>query len=445
MVGWFFRAPPLTGNARRTYRYHLLYAVFDALTGGILATAPVIAKKQLGAPDWQLGLNLSLAGLGMLTTLYLSHWMAVRKKMPFVFRPGLACVATTGAMVLTENSLLFLFFGGLGLMFSTITRPAVAAIVRTNYPVELRGQATGEMRRWSSLIFLISFFASSALLDLVLQQYPEHIMTAVRGLLVLATVANLVAYLQFRRIHVEENTDDHTVGPRPPILESFQIALEILARDVRYRWYVLGCLAYGFAASAYVSYIPAFLEDDLHYGYVRCALLLHVIPAVIAFLATGQLGRWFDRISLSTAWAWVRFGWGIDPLLLALTTACSPILGPAAFLIPVIARVSRGAVQGGYWILWWQIGVAYYAKPGADTSRYQGILAFVDGITKMTAPAVGAWILAQPGSSRELLFVLGGIGVLLSGVMSLFQARRERRDTHLATTAEYEAQFEERI
>ncbi len=428
MADWLLNVPSLAGNARRTYRYHLQYALFDAVTGGILATAPVIAKKQLGAPDWQLGLNLSLAGLGMLTTLYLSNWMAVRRKMPFVFLPGLACVATTGAMALTDSSFLFLFFSGLGLMFSTITRPAVASIVRANYPAEHRGQATGEIRRWSSLVFLVLFLLSSALLDLVLRQYPGHILTAVRGLLILATAANLVAYLQFRRIHVEEDIDDRAAGPRPPILESFQIALEILARDARYRWYMFACLIYSFAASTYVSYIPAFLEDDLHYGYVQCALLLHVIPAVVAFLATGRLGDWFDRVRLSTAWAWVCFGWGIDPILLAMTTACSPILGPAAFFIPVVARVSRGAVQGGYWILWWQIGSAYYAQSGPDTSRYQGVLAFVDGITKMTAPAVGAWILAQPGASRETLFVLGGFGVLLAGVISLAQARYEARN-----------------
>ncbi|MHB8900149.1 MAG: MFS transporter, partial [Thermoguttaceae bacterium] len=404
MVDRSLQSQPLTGNAVATYRDHLRYALCDAVTGGILATAPVIAKKQLGAPDWQLGLNLSLAGLGMLTTLYLSHWMVGRRKMPFVFRPGLACVATTGAMALTDNSLLFLLFGGLGLMFNTITRPAIAAIVRTNYPPEHRGQATGEIRRWSSLMFLVLFIASSGVLDLVLDRYPGAIMTAVRALLILATGANLAAYLFFRRIQVDESPGDLTGGPRPPIAESFRFAFEILVRDVRYRGYVFACLIYGFAASMYVSYIPAFLEDDLHFGYVQCALLLHVIPAVAAFLVTGRMGAWFDRISASRAWAWVCFGWGLDPLLLALTVPCSPLLGAATILIPVLARLSRGAVQGGYWILWWQIGAAWHAPTGADTSRYQGILAFVDGLTKMLAPAAGAWVLTQPGSSRELLF-----------------------------------------
>ena len=197
MVDRLFHAPPLTGNARRTYRYHLLYALCDAVTGGVIATAPFIALKQMGAPDWQLGIKLILSGLGMLATLYLSHWMAVRRKMPFVVVPGLLCVATTGAMALTEDSFLFLFFGGLGLMFNTITRPAVAAIVRTNYPADLRGRATGEIRSWSSLVFLLTVLVSAVLLDIVSGHYPGRIMVLIHGLLILATVSILVAYLLF--------------------------------------------------------------------------------------------------------------------------------------------------------------------------------------------------------------------------------------------------------
>ena len=440
-----FQTPPLNGNARRTYRYHLLYALCDALTGGVIATAPFIALKQMGAPDWQLGIKLTLSGLGMLATLYLSHWMAIRHKMPFVFWPGLMCVATTGAMALTEDSFLFLFFSGLGLMFNTITRPAVAAIVRVNYPAEHRGQATGEIRRWSSLVFLLTVLASAILLDLASVHDPDRIMTLVHGLLILATVSILAAYLLFRQIRVEESISELLTEARPPVLQSFRDALAILVRDTRFCWYILGCFAFIFSAATYVSFIPAFLNRDLQFNYVQCVLFLHVIPAIAAFFATGRLGTWFDRVGLSIAWAWVRFGWALDPLLLAASTAFVPVLGTEVVLLAVLARVCLGTVQGGYWILWWQIGVAYYAKPGADTSRYQGILVFVDGISKMTAPALGAWILAQPGSSREILFVIGGLGVLFSALISLCHARRDRRDNHLLTTAEYEAQFDERM
>jgi len=423
MASWLFSAPTLPEASRRTYRFHLLYAVFDAVAGGLIATAPVIALKEMSAPVWQLGLSLTLSGAGMLSTLYLSNWMASRPKMPFVFLPGVASAVATSLMAFTNNSLLFLFLGGVGLMFSTITRPAVAAIIRLNYPASHRGQATGEIRAWSSLVFVLAFLASSAVLDFA-STYSESLgMTVVRGLILLAGAMCLISFLLFHGIRVEEDPSDLAADYRPHVLQSFREAFAVVAQDSLYRRYVLVCLLYNFAAMTYVSYIPAFLEKDLHYTYVQCALLLHIVPAVVSFLTTGWLGRWFDRTRLSTAWAWVAFGWGLDPLLLAATAACAAFFGPAALIIPVLARISRGTVQGGLWILWWQIGVAQFARTGGEASRYQGILVFVDGITRMTAPAVGAWVLAASGSSREALFVVGGLGVMLSGVLFLFDGR----------------------
>ena len=437
-VGKFFHAPPLPLEARHTYRHQLAYALLDAVAGGIVANAPVVALKEMGAPVWQLGLSLTLSGIGMLSTLYLSSWMAPRPKIPFVFVPGMACAAATTAMALTSSSFVFLLLSGLGLMFSTISRPAITAIVRLNYPATHRGSATGEIRKWSSLAYLLAFLVSAVVLDLA----GDGAMTMVRVLIVLAGAMSLLSYFCFRRIRVNEDPARLASDFRPRVMESLRPALRVVWDDGRYRRYLLGCFMYGFSGLAYVSYIPKFLERDLHYNYVQCALLLQVIPSVASFLMTGFLGRWFDRANVWTTWAWIRFGWGADPLLLAATPVCATAFPPAAIILPVLARASRGVVQGGSWILWWQIGVGHFAKPGEDTSRYQGILAFLNGLMSMTAPAAGACILWATDSSLPTLFLFGGVGVVLSGFYSLLQAAREKGDNHLTTIADFEAKFE---
>lgn len=434
-VGRFIRGPDLPVIARPTYRFHLLYALLDAMAGGIVANAPVVALKQMGAPVWQLGLCLTLSGVGMLSTLYLGSWMAPRRKMPFVILPGVLCAIATVSMAFTVSSFAFLFLSGLGLMFNTITRPAVTAIVRLNYPATHRGAATGEIRKWSSLAYLLSFFVSAGVLDMV----SDQPMTMVRCLILTAAVLSLTSYLLFARIRVQEDVTRLANDLRPRVRETFRDAFHILTDDARYRRYLLSSFFYGFSALVYVSYIPAFLEKDLHFSYIQCALLMEVIPSVAAFLSTGFLGRWFDRRNLWSAWAWMRFGWGLDPLLLAATTFAAALFSPAAFVLPVIARLCRGFVQGGSWVLWWQIGVSHFARPGEDTSRYQGMLVFLNGLVRMTAPATGAWILSAPGSSRSLLFLIGGLGVMLSGIHCLWEARREKGDQSLATVADFEA------
>ena len=235
MASWLFSAPALPEASRRTYRFHLLFAVFDAVAGGLIATAPVIALKEMPAPVWQLGLSLTLSGAGMLSTLYLSNWMASRPKMPFVVLPGVASALATGLMAFTNNSLLFLFLGGVGLMFSTITRPAVAAIVRLNYPASHRGQATGEIRAWSSLVFVLAFLASSAVLDVASNYSARLGLTVVRGLILLAGAMCLTSFLFFHRIRVAEDPSDLVADYRPHVLQSFREAFAVVARNALYR------------------------------------------------------------------------------------------------------------------------------------------------------------------------------------------------------------------
>ncbi len=435
----FFRAPALEGEARRTYRWHLAFTILDAVAGGIVANAPFIALKAMGAPVWQLGLNITMAGAGMLATLYLGSRMATRPKMPFVFWPGMGCALAGAAMSLTHDSLLFLFLGGLGLMFSTITRPPIAAIVRTNYPATHRGQAVGEIRKWSSLVFLSSFLVSARTLDLAQAAGAE--IDVARLMMALCGLTSFASYTLFRRIRVQEDCTASGSDLKPRVLQSFRAAADVVARDGRFRRYLLGCGLFWFAGFVYKPYIPKFLSEDLLLSYVMCAMLLHVVPSLAAFVTTGLLGRWFDRANPWKTWAWLRFGWGLDPLILAATPFCLALAPSAALALPVLARVSVGAVQGGTWILWWQVGVDHFAKPGGDTSRYQGILAFLYGLVQLTAPAVGAWILAAPGSSLPVLFAIGGVGVLLSGLHCLWEARREKSDPTLATVADFEARF----
>jgi hypothetical protein len=106
-----------------------------------------------------------------------------------------------------------------------------------------------------------------------------------------------------------------------------------------------------------------------------------------------------------------------------------------------LGRVLRGSVQGGQWLLWWQIGVTHFAPPGEDTSRYLGIMAFLNGLLRLLASAAGM-ILASRGVSPATLLTVGGLGVLGSGVYSLAQAARERREHQPETMAEFEGRFQ---
>lgn len=132
--------------------------------------------------------------------------------------------------------------------------------------------------------------------------------------------------------------------------------------------------------------------------------------------------------------------WGLDAILLATTPLLAAIWPPAILLLPVVGRLLRGSVQGGWWILWWQIGVTYFAPPGEETSRYMGIMVILNGAVRLSAAAAGM-VLAAMAVSPQTLLMIGGCGVIVSGVYSLYQAAWERKLHQPETLTEFERQF----
>ena len=216
--------------------------------------------------------------------------------------------------------------------------------------------------------------------------------------------------------------------------------VDVVFRDGRFRRYLFGCFLDGFCQMLYFPLIWALLSTTLAFGYFGCAALMHAVPALVAFATTGWLGWWIDRSNPWVSWAWIRFAWGLDALLLALTPLAAGFFPPMLFVLPLLGRVLRGTVQGGWWILWWQIGVTHFAPPGEDTSRYMGLMVFLNGTVKVLASALGmllVWFSVPPTT----LIALGGVGVVLSGFYSLWQWDRERRERQPRTITEFEAQF----
>ena len=162
----FLRGPSLPPECHSTYVRHFSFAVLDALAAGILANAPLMALKGMASSEWQVAVQLPISSIGLFLVLYLGGVMARRSPMPFAVVPGLAYALTSLAMALTNEPLLFLVLGGLGTLFETVSRPAVTAIIRLNYPATHRGTVTGAIRQWHLLTLLITGALAAWALDL---------------------------------------------------------------------------------------------------------------------------------------------------------------------------------------------------------------------------------------------------------------------------------------
>lgn len=398
----------------------------------MLTNGPTIGIKALRAADWHLALPMSLSGIGLFLTLALGLWMARRPKLPFVLVPGFAAAAACAGMALTPDPLLFLLLLGLYHLLDSVARPALTVIIRLNYPAEWRGWVTGHLRRWSAATFLLAGLATAWVLD------QAGTWPVIQALMVTAATLQTLAYLAFSRIRVcPEAHGEADAGTNVQRGWSSLVgALAVVRSDRRFVRYLWGSVLFQLGNLMYEPLVRAFLSAELHFNYTQCVFIADVLPSTFSLATTPRLGAWLDRTNPLIAWSLIRLGWGIDPLLLAL----SPIWPAGAMAIASTARLIRGGVMNGSYILWWELGGNYFATRRELTSVYVGASFSVNGVQRMIGPPIGAYL----GSvlSRRSVLVMGGLLVLLSACLARRQAEDEKVDGHYPTFADKEAETE---
>jgi Major Facilitator Superfamily len=419
-------AGSLTPDVRRTYACHWVYSALSGINAGILTNAQAVSIKALKAADWQLVLPITLSGVGMLATLLLGVWMARQRKMPFVLIPGFISCAANLAMVISPQPLAFLVLLGLSNLFETLTRPAIAAIIRSNYPVETRGWVTGTLRRCSVVTFLVAALAAGRLLDLISSWQ------AIQWELAAAAVLQMIAFAALALIRVVPDGPPETQAHRPESLATIGSMLLTLRHDTRFLTYLVGCVLFASGNLMYEPLVRAYLAKDMGLNYTQCAVLADVLPSLISVLTLERLGEWLDRTNPLLAWAIIRVSWGIDPLLMAI----APFWPAGAILIAAIARIFRGGVMNGSWLLWWQLGSNYFTGRKDMTSVYNGLLFSLNGVQRISAPMFGAFIGAI--ISRREVLVLGGCLVLISALHAWRQAQADKVDGDFPTFTDKE-------
>ena len=422
----------LAPDVRRTYSYHRGYSALSGLVAGMLTTGSTIGIKALKAADWQLALPMSLSGIGLLLTLALGVWMARRPKLPFALVPGFTSCAACLGMALAPDPLAFLFLLGMFNLLDSMSRPAITTIIRLNYPAESRGWVTGRLRRWSGGTFLSAALLTGWVLDWA-GTWP-----VIQAALVTAAAIQTLAHLAFSRIRVRPeprgaaDADAFAAGGWSSIVG----ALAAVWGDRRFVRYLWGSVIFQLGNLMYEPIVRAFLSAELQFNYTQCVFIADVLPSTFSLTTTPRLGAWLDRTNPLIAWSLIRLGWGIDPLLLAL----SPIWPRGAMAIAATARLIRGGVMNGSYILWWELGGNYFATRRELTSVYVGASFSVNGVQRMIGPPLGAYL----GSvlSRRAVLLVGGLMVLLAAYLARRQAEDEKIDGRYPTFADKELETE---
>jgi MFS family permease len=406
-----FRPPVLPVASRRAFSFHLAYTLLDSISAGILANVPLMAVKFLRATDAELQIPISMTSAALFASVITGSIMAHRRKMPFVLVPGLAGALSMFVMAWLKTPLAFLCAAGAVSMCDFGMRPAIPSILRSVYPEKCRSHVAGTLRQYASVLFPGSTLLAAALLSLS----GAHIQSMIRLQLIVGSLVYCGAIACIRQLPDRGDGSPIEADPAsvPQPVARWRLSLKPL-HDPSFRLYLAAFGIFAFSNLFFMGIVPVFFARDLRMDYVQATLLIHVLPAVMGFLAGGRLTAWFDRTSVWLSYALVTLLWGLDPLLLATAGSWWPAL--------IVARICRGPAMVGSIVIAVYTGVHSFARPGPDTSRYAAAMMFVNGLARLLSPMATAMLSGH--ISHRAILLTGAIGTLsASAVFTAGHAR----------------------
>lgn len=427
----------LSADAERTRRRHLRYALLEAIALGVLANAPVVALRSLGAPPWQLALALVPSSVGIFLDLYLGTRMARASKVPYVqLAIGVFSLSALG-MAASDDPLVFNLLHGVGNLGQIIAQMALGGVVRAAYPPEVRGAIAGRVRRFSALAFLTAAGATALTIDLAADAGYE--LPVARALIGVAALVAFVGALSLRTLPITGADTRAPRGDEPDdVVAALRSAQRIVTGDARFRRYIVASIFSAFGGLCIAPFVNAFLVRDLALAYLPTIAIAQLLPKLCAFTTTEFWGRLADGRNPWGVWAIIRTLRGSSFALLALAAFVTPSSALAGLVIVIASKALYGTVMGGSWILYWQLSVAHFAPPGADTSRYMGLVTAVSGAGRLVGPSLGALALAATGAVAPV-FLVGASFVLTAAALCARGLRLDGDDPRYRTIAAFEA------
>ena len=321
-------------------------------------------------------------------------WMTINERVPYL---GLALAAwllpTFGVKVALPVALFMLVWQGIG---SGLSANPWQSMIAKIIPNEAHGTFFGAQSAVANIMISFSAVGAGYLLDILHSPWDFIIC------FVLTFVAMSFSY--FCLALTREPVDTEKVMP-PENHDFWKSALDILIRDVNFRWFLVFRVIYQFATMGFAFYIVyglrAFNMDTVTAGYLTAAL---TVSQTVANVGMGWLGDRLGHRSMLIAGAFAV-------ALSSFAAWAAPSIGwlYLVFVLSGLANVS-----------YWTIGMAMTVRFGSETERpvYIGLANTLIAPATILAPVLGGWIADISG--YQTTFILSALGGLLTAVVLIF-------------------------
>jgi MFS family permease len=378
----------------------IIASMFDGITQGIMLLQETIAKKALGASDYQISLIGVIANATMVFSFFISYFFTNKSKKNLLFWGYfLGRFIFIFSFLITKSSVFLLFLIFFHSLYS-VQVPVLNSFFQ-NYLAANRGFAFGIARMVLMVFAMVTSLLAGKLLDLSAGYYQV--------ILPVIAASAAVTYLIFYRIESKIEYPSAAQRKKP----DFKKELSKIIRHGKFIMFEIIFMVYGFAYMVCVPVVPLFLIKNLKLSYFEMAQAMGVYSQIFMLLTIPFAGKIYDRINV----------WKIGSFSYLIL-----IFYPMFFIVSYFTQQKTFAFIGllfyslglsGITILW-NLGTIHFAQK-ADSFLYQGFHVSCTGIRGLAGPLLGYFIMAKFGFLN--VFILSAVLFCAALVMNQLYSR----------------------
>src|SRR5688572_4013298 len=342
--------PPVSPSSaplvsRYTYRLHAQAAVLEGILAGVLVTYDVVARKTLGASQFQLVILTMAPGSSWLLSLFFANQFQGYDRRSLFLWAGLIGRLPLFAVAWMHGVWPFLAVLVLHGFVQTALIPAQNALYQQNYDAQSRGRLFGRASVWGCAATAVTALGSGLLMDMkpVSSDWPDWLgwlvgPDAFRWLYPAAGIAGLGACLVYGSIRLRKSGRSAPHAPieaaamrywpphevvLPPFRRAFEAIRTTLIQDAGFRRFEVALFVYGLGFMVMQPVFAVLFVDELHMKYSDASLAKGVVFYVVNVAALAAAGRMYDRLGLE------RLGARATVLLAVFATAMAFVQTPA--------------------------------------------------------------------------------------------------------------------
>jgi MFS family permease len=429
--------------SRYTYQLHARAAVLEGILAGIIVTQDVVARKTLGASQWQLVLLTMAPGSSWLLSLFFANQFQQYDRRKLFFWAGFA--GRLPLLTVAGMSGLWPFVAVLVLhgFVQTALIPAQNSLYQQNYDPLVRGRLFGRASLWGALATAVASLVTGFAMEYGPQigralgfhgGAPKWLLgpEAFRLLYPVAGIAGFGACLVYGSIRLRGSGRPSLRAPIEaaararwtpqelmlgPFRRAFHAVRTTLVEDPGFRRFEVAIFIYGLGFMVMQPVFAVLFVDELHMNYLQASLAKGVVFFAANIAAVAYAGRTYDRIGLERLGARATILLAVFAAWLAWVNSPGEVI--AAYVLFGVAMAALNIV--------WSMGPIHYA-PAGNAARYMSIHVALVGLRAILghplggAIAEGARYLGLPRPSRPAFVVAAG----LFGIATVLMIRAER-------------------